>query len=73
MGIRERIVLLFFTLFNIVSNGFIPFYSDETYYWTWSKKLALSYFDHPPMVAYLIKATTLFGDSPMVMAPVCLQ
>lgn len=65
MGIRERIVLLFFTLFNIVSNGFIPFYSDETYYWIWSKKLALSYFDHPPMVAYLIKTTTLFGDSPM--------
>ena len=65
MSIRERIVLLFFTLFNIISNGFIPFYSDETYYWIWSKKLALSYFDHPPMVAYLIKATTLFGDSPM--------
>ncbi|MEA3491118.1 MAG: glycosyltransferase family 39 protein [Campylobacterota bacterium] len=65
MGIRERIVLLIFTLFNIVSNGFIPFYSDETYYWMWSKKLALSYFDHPPMVAYLIKATTLFGDSVM--------
>ena len=65
MPIRERIVLLLFTLFNIISNGFIPFYSDETYYWMWSKKLALSYFDHPPMVAYLIKATTLFGDSVM--------
>lgn len=65
MNIREQVVLWFFTLFNIVANGFIPFYSDETYYWMWSKKLALSYFDHPPMVAYLIKATTLFGDSPM--------
>lgn len=60
---REQIVLFLFTLFNIVSNKFIPFYSDETYYWLWSKKLALSYFDHPPMVAYLIKATTLFSDS----------
>jgi len=65
MAIRERIVLLLFTLFNIVTNNFIPFYSDETYYWLWSKKLALSYFDHPPMVAYLIKLTTLFGDSRM--------
>jgi 4-amino-4-deoxy-L-arabinose transferase-like glycosyltransferase len=65
MPIRERIVLLLFTLFNIIANGFLPFYSDETYYWMWSKKLALSYFDHPPMVAYLIKATTLFGDSVM--------
>ena len=63
MQSRERIVLLLFTLFNIVANNFIPLYSDETYYWMWSKRLALSYFDHPPMVAYLIKATTLFGDS----------
>ena len=62
---REQYVLLIFTLFNIVANSFIPFYSDETYYWIWSKKLALSYFDHPPMVAYMIKATTLFGDSAM--------
>jgi hypothetical protein len=65
MPVRERIVLLLFTLFNIISNNFIPFYSDETYYWIWSKRLALSYFDHPPMVAYLIKLTTLFGDSPL--------
>ena len=65
MNRREGIVLFLFTLFNIIANRFIPLYSDETYYWLWSKKLALSYFDHPPMVAYLIKATTLFGDSAM--------
>ena len=65
MNRREGIVLFLFTLFNSVANRFIPLYSDETYYWLWSKKLALSYFDHPPMVAYLIKATTLFGDSAM--------
>ena len=63
MPSRERLVLLLFTLFNITANAFLPFYSDETYYWIWSKKLALSYFDHPPMVAGLIKATTLFGDA----------
>ena len=65
MPLRERLVLLFFTLFNIISNQFIPLYSDETYYWMWSKKLALSYFDHPPMVAYIIRSTTIFGDSPL--------
>jgi len=65
MNRREGIVLFLFTLFNIIANRFIPLYSDETYYWLWSKKLALSYFDHPPMVAYLIKTTTLFGDSAM--------
>jgi len=59
---REKLVLLFYTIFNIISNKFVPFYSDEAYYWVWSKKLALSYFDHPPMVAYIIKLTTLFSD-----------
>ena len=73
---REKIVLLLFTLFNMIANNFIPFYSDETYYWLWSKKLALSYFDHPPMVAYLIKMTTLFGDSHMevrLAAPILMS
>jgi 4-amino-4-deoxy-L-arabinose transferase-like glycosyltransferase len=37
---------------------------DEAYYWVWSRHLALSYFDHPPMVAYLIRLGTLaVGDT----------
>ncbi len=28
---------------------------DEAYYWMYSKKLAWGYFDHPPMVALMIK------------------
>ena len=62
---REQLVLLVYTLFNIIANHFVKFYSDETYYWLWSKKLDFSYFDHPPMVAYLIKLTTLFSDDPL--------
>jgi len=65
MGKREKVVLLLYTLFNAIANQFIDFYSDETYYWLWSKKLGLSYFDHPPMVAYMIKMTTWFSDDPM--------
>jgi len=65
MGYREKLVLLFYSIFNVIANQFINFYSDETYYWLWSKKLGLSYFDHPPMVAYMIKMTTLFSDDPM--------
>ncbi len=41
----------------------LPLHSDEAYYWLWSKFLALSYYDHAPMVAYFIKLTTLFSDS----------
>jgi 4-amino-4-deoxy-L-arabinose transferase-like glycosyltransferase len=30
-----------------------PLTSDEGYYWLWSKHLALSYVDHPPMIAWI--------------------
>ena len=37
---------------------------DEAYYWLWSKNLAFGYFDLPPMVAVLIRASTaVFGES----------
>ena len=37
---------------------------DEAYYWVWAQRLDWSYFDHPPMVAWLIAgATGLFGDA----------
>ena len=36
---------------------------EETYYWNYSQHLALGYLDHPPVVAWLIRAgTTLLGD-----------
>lgn len=31
----------------------IPLSNDEAYYWVWSHHLQLSYFDHPPFVAWL--------------------
>jgi 4-amino-4-deoxy-L-arabinose transferase-like glycosyltransferase len=41
-----------------------PPFDDEIYYWCWAQHLQLSYFDHPPMTAYLIRpALVLFGDS----------
>jgi 4-amino-4-deoxy-L-arabinose transferase-like glycosyltransferase len=37
---------------------------DEAYYWLWAKHLQLSYFDHPPLTAWLIALSTkLFGNS----------
>jgi len=32
--------------------------NDEVYYWTYSLNLQWNYFDHPPFVAWLIRATT---------------
>jgi 4-amino-4-deoxy-L-arabinose transferase-like glycosyltransferase len=37
---------------------------DEAYYWTWSRHLAASYLDHPPVIAYLIRlGTALIGNT----------
>lgn len=41
----------------------LPIGDDEAYYWLWSRHLAWSYPDHPPMVAAVVAASTrLFGD-----------
>lgn len=31
----------------------LPLFADEAYYWFWSHHLKLSYFDHPPFIAWL--------------------
>ena len=36
----------------------LPLFPDETYYWDWSRRLSGGYFDHPPMIAVLIRAGT---------------
>lgn len=41
----------------------MPVFSQEAYYWTYAQHPDLSYFDHPPMVAWLIwMGTQLFGN-----------
>ena len=37
---------------------------DEAHYWVYSKFLDLSYYDHPPMIGYIIKLfTDIFGTN----------
>jgi hypothetical protein len=54
--------------------GSLPPLDDEIYYWCWSKDLQLSYYDHPPMTALMIRASTeLFGDTLFaVRLPACV-
>ncbi|HYM17877.1 MAG TPA: glycosyltransferase family 39 protein [Micropepsaceae bacterium] len=41
-----------------------PLAADEAYYWLWSKHLAFGYLDHPPLIAFIIRAgTAVFGDT----------
>ena len=51
---------------RLAIGGLTPLYPDETYYWEWSRHLAAGYFDHPPLIAWLIRAGTLLaGDTPL--------
>ncbi|WP_413576330.1 ArnT family glycosyltransferase [Bdellovibrio sp. HCB290] len=38
---------------KLILAALLPLSADEAYYWVWSNRLQLSYFDHPPMVAWL--------------------
>lgn len=41
-----------------------PLIPEEAYYWMYAEHPSLSYYDHPPMVAWTIRAgTVLFGDT----------
>ncbi len=54
--VAAALVRLFFA-------AWLPLFPDETYYWDWSRHLAGGYFDHPPMIAVLIRAGTLVGGA----------
>ena len=50
---------------RLVAGALLPLSADEAYYWLWSRHLAAGYFDHPPAVAFVIRAgTVLFGATP---------
>lgn len=42
-------------IINIAQSLFTPLVNDEAYYWLYSRYLSWGYFDHPPMVAFLIR------------------
>ena len=49
---------------RLFAAGITPLTFDEAYYWTWSKHLAGGYYDHPPMVAIVIRLGTMIaGDT----------
>ncbi|MCK1649860.1 glycosyltransferase family 39 protein [Bradyrhizobium sp. 149] len=52
------------TLLRIVYASAIELRTDEAYYWTWSQETALSFLDHPPGIAWLIRfGIAIFGDT----------
>jgi 4-amino-4-deoxy-L-arabinose transferase-like glycosyltransferase len=60
------IALLVLVAIRVVAAALIPLSPDETYYLSWSRFLAWSYYDHPPMVAWWIRGgTALLGENPL--------
>jgi 4-amino-4-deoxy-L-arabinose transferase-like glycosyltransferase len=52
------------TAMRLVYAGVLDLRTDEAYYWTWSKESTLSFLDHPPGIAWLIRfGTAIFGDT----------
>ena len=57
-------LLIAWTVLRIWYAGRLELAEDEAYYWVWSRHLAAGYFDHPPAVAWMIRAGTLIlGDT----------
>jgi 4-amino-4-deoxy-L-arabinose transferase-like glycosyltransferase len=50
----------------------LPLGNGEAYYYAWSRFLDWSYYDHPPLLAWMVRVTTTFGSSPSAvrLAPV---
>jgi hypothetical protein len=42
----------------------LPLGNGEAYYYAWSRFLDWSYYDHPPLVAWMVRLTTAIGASP---------
>jgi hypothetical protein len=63
--VRNTCVVVFALLvLRLLAAAWTPLTFDEAYYWIWSKHLAGGYYDHPPMVALVIRAgTSIAGDT----------
>ena len=57
-------VVIFILLLRLVYFGLAQLIPDETYYWQYAQHMDLSFYDHPPMVAWLIwLGTSILGHN----------
>ena len=64
---KESIFLVLILLFLLTIKVLFVMYAnplpDEAYYWLWSKNIALSYFDHPPLIAWFQALLSFFSNN----------
>ncbi|WP_297442555.1 glycosyltransferase family 39 protein [Sulfurimonas sp.] len=56
-------LILIMAILSTIYNSFVPLHGDEAYYWMWSKHLQAGYYDHPPMIAFMIYLTNFISES----------
>jgi hypothetical protein len=52
----KPIFYLLWFIVNLIQAGMTGLFDDEAYYWMYAKFPAWGYFDHPPMIGFLISA-----------------
>ena len=61
---NTALTVLALVALRLIAAAWTPLTFDEAYYWMWSKHLAGGYYDHPPAVAFVIRAGTMIaGDT----------
>ncbi len=61
-------ILLAFVIIRFLVCTLMGIQPQDAYYYYYADNLALSYFDHPPMVAYFLKiTTTIFGKEDYIL------
>ncbi len=61
---NTALTVLALVAMRLIAAAWTPLTFDEAYYWMWSKNLAGGYYDHPPAVAFVIRAGTMIaGDT----------
>src|SRR6476660_7382734 len=64
LALNAALAILAMIALRLIAAAYTPLTFDEAYYWMWSKSLAGGYYDHPPMVAFVIRLGTLIaGDT----------
>jgi len=61
---NTAVTILALVALRLAAAVWTPLTFDEAYYWMWSKHLAFGYYDHPPMVAFVIRLGAMIaGDT----------
>ncbi len=60
------LILFIWFLLNVIQALFTEIGNDESYYWVYSQYLDWGYFDHPPMIALLIKIGTIIAGNSLL-------